>query len=175
MAKDHLAHDFDGNPRSRRIRGGMPPQVMWPQFDPGQLPGVLDNDPCCSISDWENLVLRRYCLVLQIRPQTICNFSGNEHDLSVPAAFGALDHQFVVADIIRSELQDFAYSHAASCHQFQDKPVSHLRRPENDLIDRLFLNNFPVRGFSWTIDFPQHRGIARVLNGGVFNDNYSFL
>lgn len=100
MAQDYLANDFDGNPRSRRIRGGMPHQIMWPQFDPGQLPGALDNDPCCSISDWENLALRRYCLVFQIRPQTVRNFSGNEHDLSVPSAFGASYHQFLVADII---------------------------------------------------------------------------
>lgn len=152
MAQDYLANDFDGNPRSRRIRGGMPHQIMWPQFDPGQLPGALDNDPRCSISDWENLALRRYCLVFQIRPQTIRNFSGNEHDISVPSAFGASDHQFLVADIIRSELQDFACSHAAPCHQFQDKSVSHLRCSEDGLIDCLFLNNFPVRRFARPVD-----------------------
>ena len=167
MTQDHLAHDFDGNPGSRRIRGCMPPEIMWPQFDPGQLPGVLDDDPCCSIGDWENPVLRLDCLVLHVRPQTICHLSRNEYDLSVLAALWTLDRQLVVADILRGELQDFADSHPASCHQFQDQPVSHLRRSEDDLIDRLLFDNIPVDGFAWPIDLPQHRGIAGVLNGGI--------
>jgi len=73
----------------------------------------------------------------------------------------------VVADIIRSELQDFADSHAASCHQFEDKPFSHLRCPEDDLIHRLLFDNIPVDGLAWRMDLSQHGGIARILNGGI--------
>jgi hypothetical protein len=104
VTQDHLAHDFDGNPGSRRIRGSMPPQIMRPQFDPGQLPGVLDDDSCCSIGDWENPVIRLDCLVLRVRAQTLYHLSRNEDDLSVFASLWTFDRQLVVADILRCEL-----------------------------------------------------------------------
>jgi hypothetical protein len=167
MLQDHLTHDLDGNAGSRRIRGGMPSQVMWPQFDPGYLSGVLNDDPCRSIGDWKNPVIKLNRLILHVRPQTICNLPRDEHNLSVPAAFRALDRQLVIADIIRSELQDFADSHAASCHQFQDKSVSHLYRPEDDLINCFFFDNFPVVRFAWPVDLSQHGCIARILKRGI--------
>jgi hypothetical protein len=61
---------------------------MRQQFDSEHLPSLFDDDPCGSIGDRENLVLRLDCPVLQVRPQTICHFSRNEHDL---AAFWAED------------------------------------------------------------------------------------
>jgi hypothetical protein len=132
----------------------MSSEMMGPQLDPGQLPGVLDDDSCCCIGDRENPVLRLDGSFLQVRSQTICNFSRDEDDLSILAALWALDRQLVVADIFRGELQDLADSHPTSCHQLQDKPVSHLRRPENNLIDYLLFDNFPVCRLIWPVDLP---------------------
>ena len=73
----------------------------------------------------------------------------------------------MVVYISGSELQDFTDSHPSSGHQFQDEPVSHLCRSEDDFVDRLLLDNVPVNGLAGPVESPQHRGITRVLNGGI--------
>ena len=112
-------------------------------------------------------MLRLDCLVLQVRSQTICHFSWNEHDLSVLAALWALDNKLLVIYTSGSMLQDLADSHPSSGHQFQDEPVSHLRCSEDDFVDCLLLDNVPVDGFAGPIEPPQHRHITWVLNGGI--------
>jgi hypothetical protein len=135
--------------------------------DAGEFSCFLHDDPGSSIGDRKNSRLWLEDILFDVSPQTLYHLSRDENDLCVPAALWTLDGQLLVADIFRGELQDFADSHAASCHQFQEEPVSHLRRPEDDLIDCFFLNNVPVDGFAWPVDFPQHRGIARVLSGWI--------
>jgi hypothetical protein len=51
------------------------------------------------------------------------------------------------------ELEDFADSHPSSNHQFQDEPVSYLRRSEDDLIDGFLFENVPVDGFAGPVGF----------------------
>ena len=109
-------------------------------------------------------MLRLDCLVLQVRSQTIYHFSRNEHDLSVLAALWALDNKLLIVYISGSKLQNLPDSHPSSGHQFQDEPVSHLRRSEDDFVDCLLLDNVPGDGFAGPIEPPQHRGIAGVLN-----------
>ena len=54
--------------------------------------------------------------------------------------------RLAVLDIRRRELQDFADSHAASRHQFNNQPVARIPGSENDLIDHvLFENRDPSR------------------------------
>ena len=141
----------------------MPPEIVRSQLNPG----FLDDDPRCSIGDRENPVLRLDRLVLQVRPQPVNHLSGNEYDLRVLAAFWALDGKLLVVYISGSELQDFTDPHPSSGHQFQDEPVSQLCRSEDDFVDRLLLDNVPVNGLAGSVDSPQHRGITRVLNGGI--------
>jgi hypothetical protein len=145
----------------------MPSEIMRSQFDPGQFPGIFDDDPCSSIGDREDPVLRPDRLLFQVRFQPIHHFSRNENYLGVLAALRALDGKLLVVYISGSELQDFADSHATSCHQFQEKPVSHLRGSEDDFVDCLLLDNVPVDRFAGPIELPQHWGIARVLNGRI--------
>lgn len=112
-------------------------------------------------------MLRFNRLVLHVRPQPFYHLSGNEHDLSVPAALWALDGKLLVVYISWGELQDFADSHASSGHKFQNKPVSQLCRSEDDFVDGLLLDNVPVNGLAGPVESFQHRGITGVLNGGI--------
>ena len=145
----------------------MPPEVVRPQFDSGQFACLLDNHPGGSIRDRENPLIWFKRSLLDVRAQTLNHLSQDEDDFSILAALWALDRQLLVADIFRSELQDFTASHAASRHELQDKAVSHLRRPEDNLINRFFFDDIPVDGFAGSIDLPQHRGIAGILNAGL--------
>jgi hypothetical protein len=69
----------------------------------------------------------------------------------------------MIVDFNWGEFQDFADSHTACGHELQDQPVSDLRRSEDNLIHRLLFDNVPEDGLPRPADFPQHRGIARVL------------
>jgi hypothetical protein len=77
-----------------------------------------------------------------------------------------LDVKLVIY-ISGGELQDFPDSHAASCHQFQDGPVSHLHRSEDDFINFILLDNVPAIGFTGPLEPPQPGGITGVLNGRI--------
>ena len=105
--------------------------------------------------------------VLHVRPQTVYHLTKNEHDLNVLATLCALDRKFLVICISGGELQDFADSHAASGHELQDQPVSDFRRSEDDLIHGLLFDNIPEDGLPGPVDFPQHRDIARILDGRI--------
>jgi hypothetical protein len=144
----------------------MPPEIMWPEFDPCDSSCFLHDDPCSRVGDRKDPLFRLKRSLLDVCPQTLHHLSRDEDELRVLAALWTLDCQPLVADIFRSELEDFTDPHAASGHQFQDKPVSNLR-PEDDLIDCLLFDNVPMDGFSWPVDFSQHRGITGVLNGGI--------
>ena len=167
MSENYLAHDFDWNTGSRCISGRMPPEIVRPQFDAGELSCLLDDNPGSRIRDRKNPLLRLKRSLLDVSTQTLHHLSRNEDNLSVLAALWTLDRQLMVAYIFRGELQDFADPHASPGHQFQDKSVSQLRCPEDDFVDRLLFDNLPVDGFAWPVDFPQHRSIARVLNGRI--------
>lgn len=88
-------------------------------------------------------------------------------DLSQIAALWAWDGKLLVVYILGGELQDFTDSHPSSGHQFQHDSVSHLRCPEDDLIDRLLFDYIPVDGFAGLVKSPQHWDIIGVQNGGI--------
>jgi hypothetical protein len=167
MTQDHLADDFDWDPGSRCISRCMPPQIMRSQLDPGDSSCFLHEDSGGCVRDREDSILRLNRPFFDVRPQTIYHLSRDKNDLSVLAALWALDGQLQVGDIFGRELQDFTDPHSASGHQFQNEPVSHLRRSKDDLIHRLLFDNLPVDGFARPIDLPQHRSIAGVLNAGI--------
>ena len=78
-----------------------------------------------------------------------------------------MDNKLLIVYISGSKLQDFPDPHSSSGHQFQDQPVSDLRRSEDDFVDCLLLDNVPVDGFAGPIEPLQHRGITRILNGCI--------
>ena len=47
------------------------------------------------------------------------------------------------------------------------RTLSFHRLSEDDFVDRLLLDNVPVNGLAGPVESPQHRGITRVLNGGI--------
>ena len=61
-----------------------------------------------------------------------------------------------------SFVTDLTHSHAATGHQFQHETVSQFRRRKNDLIDDVFLDNFPGNHGPQPKHLPEHRAVARA-------------
>jgi hypothetical protein len=78
------------------------------------------------------------------------------------SALGLLWDQFAVLEIPQSEFQDLADPHTAPGHQFQHHPVPGLGGPKNDLVHRLFFDDFPFRGHALPLELADHGRIARI-------------
>jgi hypothetical protein len=141
MSQYDFAHDLDWDSVPQSVSSCVPPEIVRPQFDIGELSCFLDDNPGGRIRDRKNPLLRLKRSLLDVSTQTLHHLSRNEDNLSVLAALWTLYRQLMVAYIFRGELQDFADPHASPGHQFQDKSVSQLRCPEDDFIDRLFFDN----------------------------------
>jgi hypothetical protein len=72
----------------------------------------------------------------------------DENNLYPSATVGITEHKLSILNIPGSELQDFTNSHPTSGHQLQDKSVSRVLRPEDDLIDKLLFQYLPGGGFT---------------------------
>ena len=136
---------------------------MRPQRYADHFPGFGHHHPCRLIGNRKNPILAGLAALGGIFPQSVSNFLGNEHDLMFPPALGLSQIQLPVLEIIGGELQHLTDAHAPSGHQFQDQTVSDLGRPENDLVNGILFDDVPAGGDLRTKQFPQHRGIARVL------------
>ncbi len=145
----------------------MPPQVMGPELDPGDISCLFDNHPGCGIRDRKDPVISLNGPVFHVGPQSVHHLSRDEYHLGILPALWALDGELLIVHVIGGQFQDFPDSHAASGHELQDQSVSELRRSENDLIHGLLFDNVPQDGLAGPVDLPEHRGIARVLNGRI--------
>jgi hypothetical protein len=97
MSQYDFAHDFDGNTGSRCISGRMPPEIVRPQFDAGELSCFLDDNPGGRIRDRKNPLLRLKRSLLDVSTQTLHHLSRNEDNLSVLTALWTLCRQLMVA------------------------------------------------------------------------------
>ena len=79
---------------------------------------------------------------------------------SLFAAFGVPEGQFPVVDIPGPQLQDLAYSHTASGHQFQHETVSRFDRCEDDFINDIFFDDLPRNDWPCPEHLPEHRAVA---------------
>ena len=73
-------------------------------------------------------------------------------------------------DICRGQVQDFADSHAAPGHQFQHQSVSGVCRTEDDLINRLLIDDVPLDRLGSLEDLSDDGRIAWIgkrRQGGV--------
>ena len=161
------AHDFNRHSGPGCIRGGVPPEIVWSQFDSGEPSCLFHNEPRRCISDREYSVARINTLVRYIILEPRGYPCRDEHDFSLFSALRSPEEQLLIDNIVRGELQHLPDSHAASCHQFENEPVSHFCCSENNLADGLLFHNAPVVWLSWAIQLPKHRCNAGILNGGV--------
>ena len=84
-----------------------------------QLTGLLNYDPSGSIGNRKNPVTYFYAIVSDIFLEPVRNFPWQESNLRLFSAFGVPDYSLPVFDILWSEFQYLADSHATSGHEFK--------------------------------------------------------
>ena len=102
--------------------------------------------------------------ISDVFPQAVCDFLGDEHQLGFLTAFGLRQCDFTVLDIDRSDFEHLTDAHPALGHQLQHDPVARVSRSENDLINYVLLDDFPLLGALVLEDFFQNWCVARVLD-----------
>jgi hypothetical protein len=70
-------------------------------------------------------------------------------------------------DIPGSQFQDFAHSHCASGHQFQNEAVSELDCCEDNFVDHVFFDDFPGDNGSGPEHLSEHRAVAGTAEIGI--------
>ena len=83
------------------------------------------------------------------------------------ATFGVSDYEFLVLHIPASKLENLAYPHATSGHEFQYEAVSYFGGPEDDLVDGLLFLDLPMHQLPRPKEFLQHRGVTGILELSV--------
>ena len=145
----------------------MPPQVVWPEMDPHQGPGLFDHDPGGGIGDGENSLASFSASGLEVILQPIGQLLGDEDDLRLLATFWVPDYEFLVLHIPASKLENLAYPHTTPGHEFQHEAVSYFGGPEDDLVDGLFFLDLPMHQLPRPKEFLQHRGVTGILELSV--------
>jgi hypothetical protein len=97
----------------------MPTQIMGFQMEPDQLTGFFDNNPGGGIGYWKNLVIGSDPVVADIFLEPNRDLMWQEGNLRLFSAFWIPNDSLPVFDILRSEFQDLADSHAAAGHEFK--------------------------------------------------------
>jgi hypothetical protein len=140
----------------------MPSEVMGPETNPDPLACLLDHGPGSFVTDGKDPLIRLNPVVPDVFLESVSHFLWDEDMLPFLAAFRVSEGQFPVVDVHRPQLQDLADSHAATGHEFQHETVSQFRRRKNDLIDDVFLDNFPGNHGPRPEHLPEHRAVARA-------------
>jgi hypothetical protein len=131
---------------------------MWFQMYPNQFTGLLNNDPRSGVGYWKNPVSGLDPFVTDVFFEPIRYFLGQESNLGFLAAFGVSDYNLPVFDIVWSEFQDLADTHAAPCHKFEHQAVSWISSSENDLIDDILFQDLELGWFA---------GFEQFTKGGI--------
>ena len=79
---------------------------------------------------------------------------------------GSLRCQLSFIHVGRGQFEDFPDPHSPSGHQFQNQSISRFERSENDFIQDLLFQDFPLGDFRNLEEFSHHRVVAGVLQGG---------
>ena len=137
---------------------------MGTQIDSTHSPRLVDHYPGSVVSDRENTFFRFNVFVSDIFSESVSNLLRDVYDLGFPATFRLRQGDFSVLDINRSDLQHLPDSHTALGHQFHHKPVPWIGCPENDLINQVLFNDFPLFRPAGPEYFPQNRRIAGILD-----------
>jgi hypothetical protein len=164
MPEDDFANNLNWRSRSACMGGSVTPQIMGAQFDPDHLARLVDHYSGSVVGDRENTPLRFNVFFSDIFSESVCNFLRDVYDLGFSATFWLRQCDFAVFDINRSDLQHLPDSHAALGHQFHHEPVTWIGGSENDLINQVFFNDFPLLRTAGPEHFPQYRRVAGILD-----------
>lgn len=80
VPENYLADDLNRNAGPGRICCGMPPEIMWPEFDAGHLARLPHDQPGRGVGDWEYSAAGLYSLILDISMESVGDFPKDEHD-----------------------------------------------------------------------------------------------
>ena len=142
--------------------GGVAAQVMRSQFDPDQLPRLIDHRSGCLIANWEYSLLRPYPVLLHILLQPVGHFLGDENEFPSITALRFSEGQLPVIYIFRGEFENFPDPHAAPGHELQHEPVPQFGCFEDDLIHRVLLDGVPANRWPVPEELFHHEGIAGI-------------
>jgi hypothetical protein len=173
MPENDLAHDLNRRSRSRGIGSGMPSQIMGPETDPDEFPCLLYHYSCRRIGDAEDLLFLFNPSSSDIFPQAMSQLLRHKSDLGLTTALGRLNAYSPPVNVRGGQFKHFPDSHPSPSHQFQDKPVSLVLSPEDDLIDGFFFHDLPGHGSIVFEDFPKHGCITRIgepLRASVYDE-----
>jgi len=173
MPENHLAHDLNRGPRSRSVGSCVSPQIMGPQPDSHNLACLLHNDSRRRIGNREDLCARLDGLLPNVFLQAIGQFLWDEGDLCLPTALGCLNDDSSPLNIRRGQFQHFPDSHSSSGHHLQDKTVSFVLSPEDDLVHGFLFNDLPGNGplvFERFAKEGRFAGVHELLIAGVDNE-----
>ena len=137
---------------------------MGPQIDSNHSTCLIDHYPGSIVGDRKNTPHRVNAFVSDIFSESVSNLLRDVYDLGFPATFRLRQCDFSVLDINRPDLQYLPDSHTTLCHQFHHKPVSRIGCSENDLINQVLFDDFPLFRPAGPEYFPQNRRVAGILN-----------
>jgi len=145
----------------------MPSQVMGTKMNTDQSASLAHDNPGGVVADRKKTLFQSCSRIFHVFLEAISHFLGNEHNLGLLAALGTRQSDLPVLNIHWSDFQNLTDPHSTSGHQLQHDPVPRLHGSENNLIDQVLLNDFPLLGRAFTEHFAQHGRIAGILDARI--------
>jgi len=145
----------------------MPPEIMGSEPNPHLIPCLLDHCPGSFVTYGKDLMIGLDFLVPDIFLESVSYLLRDEYVLPLFPTLGVPERQFPAIDISGPQLQDLAYSHSASGHQFQHETVSGFDCCEDDFVDHVFFDDFPGNDGSCPEHLPHHRVVAGIAEIGI--------
>jgi hypothetical protein len=142
-SKDCLTHNLYWNTGTGCICRCMPPQIVGPQPNSNLLACLFDHCSRGFVTNGENSLIGLDVIVPDVRLESVSPFLRDEYMLPPFSAFWASERQLPVVYIGGSKFQNFSDSHPAPGHEFRYKAVSWLFCSEDDLINKVFFDDFP--------------------------------
>jgi len=137
------------------------------KIDSDQFTGLSDHLSCRGVLDLKNPLTRLQALNPDVFLQAIGNLLRYEDDFHFSATFWGLDEQFPVIDIFHLELKHLSDPHTAPGHEFQNKSISWIFTPENDLVDDILFEDCPLAASAGSERLGQNRCVAWIREGEV--------
>ena len=132
-----------------------------------QIAGLFDNNPGGGIGYRKNLILRFDPIVLDLFLEPVRDFLRQKGNLRLFSAFWIPNDSLPVFDIFGCEFENLAHPHTRTGHEFENEMIPGIGRPEDDLIDYVFFNNFKLGWLPCPEKLSEGGIIARILEIGL--------